>query len=159
MKGNLESKLIVLSHDVYSVIQLNKLVDDINNELKKVSGNRKFKVGTFELKNKNLENLNPKSFNEMSKLLTNVALYAFGNERKFGHYSENVGNMLRRILEGYSTFNYTMGIEQLSNDSKIMGRIGPDRQEYYQNLMYRFLLNGESHLQEKKLKLIHLWIQ
>lgn len=54
------------------------------------------------------------------------------------------------MVEAYSTFIYKIGIDAISFDDEILSQIkNKKQQEYFSNLMYRILLNGESHSEEK----------
>ncbi|MBP3195156.1 MAG: hypothetical protein J6M05_05775 [Cardiobacteriaceae bacterium] len=57
---------------------------------------------------------------------------------------------MRRTLEAYGSFIYKKGIEKISTDDKILSII-QDRQivPYFENFMYRLVLHGESHMEEK----------
>lgn len=59
-----------------------------------------------------------------------------------------IGNILRRILEGYGTFNYGMGVEELCRDPNLKKRFG-DLEGVLSNAMYRLALNDESHMQDE----------
>ncbi len=57
---------------------------------------------------------------------------------------------MRRILEAFSTFIYKKGIEDVSIDDSILSCIDDkDYVEYFKNLMYRLVLHGESHMEER----------
>lgn len=61
-----------------------------------------------------------------------------------------VGNSMRRVLEAFSTFVYKKGISEISCDASILQKIGDkDYIEYFKNLMYRLVLNGDSHMEER----------
>ena len=55
---------------------------------------------------------------------------------------------MRRILEAYSTFLYQKSIEQVSCDSNVLEALG-EYSVFYNNLMYRLVLHGESHYEEQ----------
>lgn len=57
---------------------------------------------------------------------------------------------MRRDLEVYRTFTHKKGIEALSCDRDVLETIGDrSKRECFNNLMYRLVLNGESHLQKR----------
>ena len=65
-------------------------------------------------------------------------------------YEYTIGNTMRRILEAFSTFIYKKGIEGVSIDDTILACIDDkDFVEYFKNLMYRLVLHGESHMEER----------
>ena len=51
------------------------------------------------------------------------------------------------VLEAFSTFQYKKGIEEVSTDRSILA-ILPEKeyQSYFENLMYRLILNNGSHI-------------
>lgn len=59
-----------------------------------------------------------------------------------------IGNVLRRVLEAYGTFNYRTGIIQLTKDKKILNKINNNRKELYENMLFRLLLNDLSHSED-----------
>lgn len=61
-----------------------------------------------------------------------------------------IGNVMRRMMEAFSTFGYKQGMDEISCDEQILNSLGNDAyHDYFQNLMYRLLLNGDSHMEEK----------
>ena len=56
---------------------------------------------------------------------------------------------MRRVLEAFSTFEYRKSIHDVSNDKSILNTIEEPYRDYYENLMYRLVLNGESHLKDR----------
>ena len=61
-----------------------------------------------------------------------------------------IGNSMRRVLEAFSTFIYRKGIREISCDEVILQEIeDQDYRDYFKNLMYRLVLNGDSHMEER----------
>jgi len=56
---------------------------------------------------------------------------------------------MRRMLEAFGTFEYRKGIDEISCDQRILSIIPEEKRDYFENLMYRLILNGESHLVER----------
>lgn len=88
-----------------------------------------------------------KKYSEYKTLLNEIYDYAT-NSNKMSN-SVNIGNTMRKVLEAFGTFNYQCGIEELATDEDIMIGLQPDNQKYFKNLMYRLILNTESHTQDK----------
>ena len=63
-------------------------------------------------------------------------------------YSATIGNIMRRVLEAFSTFNYQKNIEKVSCDKNVLKALGK-HSTYFENLMYRLVLHGESHYEEQ----------
>lgn len=51
-------------------------------------------------------------------------------------------------MEGYGTFNYGIGVNELSRDKELIKRFGPAA-DLLSSVMYRLALNDESHMQER----------
>lgn len=63
---------------------------------------------------------------------------------------ETIGNVMRRMLEAFSTFTYKKGIDEISVSDEILDSIKDKKyKDYFRNLMYRLVLNGESHNEER----------
>ena len=60
-----------------------------------------------------------------------------------------IGNVMRKVLEAFSTFEYRKSIHDVSNDKSILDILDSPYREYYENLMYRLVLNGESHFKDR----------
>lgn len=142
--GNIMSKVVVFSHDLTSVLDLEKIFKEIKTEAEVKYGKNTSNHLLWELRDKSLQNFPGKSRNEYSLLLICVYDFASGS-------SPNdeliIGNVMRRALEAFSTFEYKKGIDEVSCDSNILATMqNPIYIEYFNNLMYRLVLNDESHL-------------
>ena len=147
LKNNDESQVAVLTHDMQCCYDFQKIALEINKELEAESNKRKnLCYSCRELRNKKLVPIN-KYYNEYSELFKIVYNYARGNTSGYEH---TVGNVMRRILEAFSTFIYKKGIADVSIDDSILACIDDkDYVEYFKNLMYRLVLHGESHMEER----------
>lgn len=147
LKNNDESQVSVLTHDMQCYYDFQKIAGEIEKEIKAEShGHKKLIYSGRELKNKEFVTLT-KKYNEYSELFKIVYDYACGNTRD---YEYTIGNVMRRILEAFSTFIYKKGIEDVSIDDSILACIDDkDYVEYFKNLMYRLVLHGESHMEER----------
>ena len=99
-----------------------------------------------ELKNHKLIDFGRK-YSEYKTLLNEIYDYAI-NQTQTDNNS-NIGNVMRKVLEAFGTFNYRCGIEDIAIDEDIISKLQPDQKKYFQNLMYRLILNSESHTQDK----------
>ena len=147
IKNNDESQVAVLTHDFQCYYDLQKIADEIMKEVKtESSGKKKLSYHGRELKNKALISLK-NNYNEYSELFKIIYKYACG---EIGEYEYVIGNVMRRILEAFSTFVYKKGIEEVSTDDTILMCIDDENcARYYKNLMYRLVLHGESHMEER----------
>ncbi|GEM_PF-1191692 len=66
-----------------------------------------------------------------------------------------IGNMMRQVLEAFSTFEYKLGINDVTRDKELQNKLGDERYvNYFGNLMYRLVLHGGSH-REEQVKAMH----
>lgn len=144
INGNQNSKILILSHDLAAVFDLRKGMEEICQLTK---GNAKIAPTsciTLELLKQKLQ-LFPKTRNEYGMLLLMVYQFACN---KFTDNNIVIGNAMRRVLEAFSTFVYQKNIEKVSIDKNVIAALG-DHSIYFENLMYRLVLHGESHYEEQ----------
>lgn len=143
INGNQKSKILVLSHDLEAVFNLRKALEEICSSTKGTN-DRKLTYTAWELSRGHL-NLLVNRYGEYKNLLMRIYRYADGN---VDDSNITIGNIMRRVLEAFSTFNYQKGIEQVSCDKNILEALG-EYSVYFENLMYRLVLHGESHYEEQ----------
>lgn len=148
IKTNPESQILIMTHDIQCLYDLQKIGEEVCNEYKTESnGRKKVSYSCRELRNKELISFNLKMRNEYSEILKSVYDYACGTDENDDLI---IGNSMRRVLEAFSTFVYKKGIAEISCDDSILQQMGDkDYVEYFKNLMYRLILNGDSHMQER----------
>lgn len=139
LKGNSNSRILVLSHDLQSIFDLMKIRNEVTDK----------KDPTFvELVNLSLKVHKLK--NEYKKLLECVFEYA-SSATTFDSddiRDISIGNTMRRLLEAFSSFCYDMNFEKMLRKEEILFEIPENRRNYYGNFMYRLTLNSESHMEE-----------
>lgn len=141
---NSKSKAIIFTHDLESFQHFQKIYSDIN--LSK-------KISTNQLINKKIETIKTENFNEYSVLLQNIYDYAAGTNRE--NFELTIGNIMRRVLEAFATFNFKMGIDELTTNNEVLSRLPSEAiKNHYKNSMYRLVLNSESHFLERTRGLI-----
>lgn len=145
LKGNDSSKIIIQSHELCAVSDFDTAIFEILPSLKKKQCDENYKKNVFELDNKQLKKIDINNYNEYTRLLNDI--YHFASKKSdYDKYDLVIGNEMRRVLEAYSTFEYRSGIVGLSTDTSILKKLGGKKyEEYFENLMYRLVLNGESH--------------
>ncbi|KAB0576665.1 AAA family ATPase [Fusobacterium naviforme] len=151
MCGNRNSKLLVMTHDLPAVFDLEKAFNEIR-------ATAKDEIGTecnyllLELENRQLVDFRYKKRHEYSELLKTIYDFAVNGT------PENdmiIGNTMRRALETFSTFVYKKPIDAISCDKDILSLLGEECYvTYFENLMYRLVLNGESHMEERAKTLV-----
>lgn len=141
LKGNANSRILVLSHDLHSVFDLVK----IRNEVVKDMGSDK---SFMELLNNKLD----VKFlqNEYQKLLNQIYEYAVynGDSDPDETWDMSIGNIMRRMLEAFSSFNYNENFEKMMRKADLLAMIPEEKRVYYENFMSRLTLNSESHSAE-----------
>lgn len=126
---------------------MQKISDEICAEYKIKSNGGKITYKGSELRNKKLIDFNYNRRHEYSELMKTVYDYALGEKEGLENL---IGNIMRRVLEAFSTFFYKKGIDEISYDPVILSIIDDEGCiEYFKNLMYRLVLNGESHMMER----------
>ena len=144
IKGNAKSKILFFTHDLSTFSDLQKIADEMEKSFKKQQLGVSIKGKAFELQGRILSN--PiKSINEYRDLLHMIFSYAKGNTKGLDLV---IGNSMRRALEAFSTFIYGTGIAEVSFDPKVIKSLG-DYSKYFENLMYRLVLHGESHFETR----------
>lgn len=139
-KGSDKSKAVILSHDYQTIFDLGKIASE-------VKAKYNISTRTFELKNKQISIIGDKAEkNQYSLLMKEIYKYANGKADMLSDFT--VGNSMCKLLEAYSTFVYKKGINDLASDDMIMNCCG-DYKDFFQNFMFRLILNGESHYEEK----------
>lgn len=148
LRGNLNSRIILLSHDLLTVYDIDKALNEIAKQVKiKVNHNdQNMSYRFLELNKQNIAEFSRKKGNEYSQLLRTVYEYA---SNQSDEYELIIGNVIRRMLEAFGTFEYRKGIDEISCDQAILAIIKEEKRDYFENLMYRLVLNGESHFEER----------
>lgn len=144
VKENDNSKVLVLSHDLTTIFDLKKAIDEICKSRKGKASLPKLDYAPLELKDSQVKRFE-RHRNEYATLLVSVYNYAAqgGSEN-----SVTIGNEMRRILEAFSTFTYRKNIEDVSIDTNVLNVLG-NKSHYFENLMYRLILHNESHYEEQ----------
>jgi len=148
LRGNPKSKIVLLSHDLLTVYDVDKALEEIAKQIKINVGNddKKMTYRLLELDKRKITIFNRKKRNEYSQLLKTVYEYASNRSEE---YELVIGNIMRRMLEAFGTFEYRKGIDEISCDQTILSIITEEKRDYFENLMYRLILNGESHLEDR----------
>lgn len=144
IKGNQQSKILILTHDLTTAFDLRKAMDEIAASTKGIAQIKQTSSILQELRNSQLS-LFVKERNEYEQLLQTI--YKYAND-DITDCDVTIGNVMRRALEAFSTFNYRKGIEDVSCDKNVLSALG-NRSVYFNNLMYRLVLHGESHYAER----------
>lgn len=141
--GNQDTKALVMTHDLTTFYDMQKVLDEIKPANCEYSPETK----RLELQDRKLKGFNVNNRSEYTELLKSVYNYASGLCEQ---NALAIGNMMRQVLESFSTFEYKKGIVDISTDEKILALLPePEYRTYYRNLMYRLVLHGGSHREEQ----------
>lgn len=131
-----KSKILVLTHELQTIYNFSKTFEDIDSK----------NFVCKELKNgfSRLAEFSPQKYNIYSNILWKLYKFAF---EAASLDEECIGNYVRQVFEAFGTFNYGLGISELSTHKTILECFDDENEKvYFRNLMYRLVLNGESHL-------------
>mgnify|MGYP001080534036 CR=1 FL=1 len=145
LKSNAESRITVMTHDRSAVEELLNIFKDIKSMDDVLSGEN-IDNDLLELWDKRSKKYDKKN-GEYATLLKRAYDFAAAEEVD-PNESYVIGNILRRVMEGYSTFNYGIGMAQLSRDPDLQNRLG-DQLPFLENAMYRLALNDGSHMERR----------
>lgn len=143
LNGNLNSKAVILTHDLLTFFDIEKILEELQKEFNDCNCQTKFNL--FELKQCNLDNFQRRKRHEYTELMKITYNYAKGESCDNGLL---IGNIMRQVLEAFSTFVYKKGISEVSTNKSIINKLDYEYQSYFSNLMYRLVLNGGSHREE-----------
>ena len=138
------TKVLILTHDVSVMFDLQKTMEEISSNCAGIGKHAEY--CSFQLLNKAITKFMAKSHNEYTRLMRCV--YEYGCNPEVAA-ELTIGNTTRRVLEAFATFTFKEGVEKVSLNPRVLALI-PDqnKREYFQNSMYRLVLNTESHSQE-----------
>ena len=149
--SNLKTKVLILSHDMQTVYDLEKIYGEITDAAGIASNRRSKHFKTKVLHDNTLDDFFGTRRNEYSTLMVNIYKYAKGIN---SDYEVVVGNSMRRVLEAFSSFMYRKPIEKISTDPEIMDKLPEPFASHFENLMYRLVLHGGSHSEERVMSMV-----
>lgn len=141
--GNPDSRVLVMTHDLITAVDVGKMCKELMDDCKRrYNGHGDFLYSPKELRdNQILRFINNR--NEYTTLLELVYNYAQGSADDQEPY---IGNIIRQVLEAFSTFEFKKKIEDVSIDDDILSLMANEKHRlYFKNLMYRLVLNEGSH--------------
>lgn len=147
---NKETKALILTHDLTTFFDLEKIFEEILSKCKSIYNCKDFKFNMYELKNQAIVHFKYNKRQEYTELINIIYNYANGNGAE---YEIVIGNIMRQALEAFATFVYKKGIEEISTDDAILSTIDEKYRDYFENLMYRLVLHGGSHRKEQAINL------
>ena len=141
--GNTDSRALVMTHDLFTALDVEKIYGELISECNRIfNGHGRFNFSFKELRNKELLTFH-NNRNEYTTLLKVVYDYANGGASEQELY---IGNIIRQVLEAFSTFEFKKSIDGVSVDNEILAVMErEDHRSHFKNLMYRLVLNEGSH--------------
>lgn len=141
--GNVDTRALIMTHDLFTAIDIGKMYSELMTDCSQhFHGQGRFIYSPKELSNKQLKRL-INDRNEYTILLALVYDYANGGATEHEIY---IGNIIRQVLEAFSTFEFKKAIDKVSVDNDILAIMEhPEHRDYFNNLMYRLVLNEGSH--------------
>ena len=148
LEGNENTRAIVMTHDLTTLYDLLKTIEEIMEVCKTKDYSKPPIFHHFELsENGELETFRYRNRHEYTELVGRIYRYARGET---GENELVIGNIMRQVIEAFSTFQYKKDIQHVSTDEQILALLGdPEYVAYYRNLMYRLVLHGGSHREEQ----------
>ena len=147
LEGNVNTKALVMTHDLSTFYDIDKELQEIVESCKSKGYANPPIVRRFELSNQTISPFKYRHRHEYTELLERIYKYA---RNEAGEDELIIGNMMRQVVEAFSTFQYKKSIEDVSTDPQILALLNEAEYiSYFRNLMYRLVLHGGSHREEQ----------
>lgn len=147
LEGNVNTKVLVMTHDLMAFYDIHKIFEEIMETCKAMGYPHPPKFNRFELRDNALHQFQYRKRQEYTELIRIIYSYGLGNADEQGLV---IGNIMRQVLEAFSTFEFKEGIESVSVEDRILSSMNNKLYEtYFKNLMYRLVLHGGSHREEQ----------
>lgn len=138
--GNANTKFLVMTHDMMTFSHIGKLIKEINGKVEAVYKN---KTECRELK---LYKNNIFKFSFETTGYTNLFEEVYDYAKLEQENADiAIGNIMRQLLEAFGTFQYKVSMEQLTTEDEVLSLLSIEYRRYFEHLMYRVVLNCESH--------------
>jgi wobble nucleotide-excising tRNase len=132
LEGCEETKCILLTHDIQSLYNLDKIFEFENDMYQ-----------YFELKKKKIFKFNvEKYYGYSNNINTILDFIMFPDQRAV--ILNTIGNTLRIVIEMFFTFNFCDGIVKVLNKKEVIAKLG-DKKKNFDPLVVRMMLNNGSH--------------
>lgn len=136
--NNLNNKLIIFTHEIEAMIHFQKF----RNEFKGVS----FSYFTlYDKQTKVFERFDKNGYTQAFIAMYNYVINPTDEQDLI------IGNSMRKVVEAFSTFQCKQDIESFMRDKDILELIPNNLRLYFENFMYRLVLNGESHFSDQSM--------
>lgn len=148
LTGNPQTHFMILTHNLQVYYDLKDIFQTIYKS-PQITPKRQFHG--MRLSKNQLSSFSGQNSDHMySALMSIIYDYAGGKADTVANYDLSIGNMMRQVLEAFSTFLYRKGITEITADQDI-AKILEQKQvsPYFKRLMYGTMLHGESHTEIK----------
>lgn len=141
--GNALTRAVIMTHDLLTFYDSDKIFEELIDAINKKYPGEKRVYRLYELKLNEIVNFSYDKRQEYTELIKIIYNFAIGNAEE---YDMVIGNIMRQMLEAFSTFQYKKGIDKVSTDQNVLAGLPiKEYREYFENLMYRLILNNGSH--------------
>lgn len=123
LRANVESRVTVMTHDAATVAELEHILGDVKCDF---DPSDNYGYCLLELTEGATLQYTRTRKNQYSILLKTVYDYAL-SEEDLGEESYVIGNVMRRVLEGYSSFNFGMDIKTIINKSEAIKKVKKEK--------------------------------
>lgn len=123
LRANVESRVTVMTHDAATVAELEHILGDVKCDF---DPSDNYGYCLLELTEGATLQYTRTRKNQCSILLKTVYDYAL-SEEDLGEESYVIGNVMRRVLEGYSSFNFGMDIKTIINKSEAVKKVKKEK--------------------------------
>ena len=149
LNGNEESKVLILSHDMRTINDLNIVAKELGRNLNMDDDEQKEMEDYpyMELSNRSLFHIGKFAGNTYERLLGDVYAYATASPSSdVLSVDDSIGNRMRRLMETYSSFSYGLGFTDMLRNEDVLSQIQEEGiRHFYSRLSVNLLLNEESH--------------
>ena len=146
LDGNPDSKIICLTHDGYAMNAFEKMCRELVNRTSQKDPSSKMKwPGLYHLSNGCLSKWSETNLRYRDMLTT---MYDYSLEPSDA-LRPHIGNVARRALEAFATFEYGMGLSEFADNPAVLSRIDSEAvRRYFSALLFHLVLHAESHTED-----------
>lgn len=148
-KGNDENKIILMTHDLSTFWDIGNVIClDVCKILEK---KRKIQVQCVRLVDKKMVLFNKKEgYYGYNDLIKTVYDYTAGATSSNLNLEMSIGNIMRRLMEAFLTFEFRCGVVSIGRDGDVLKFLeNTNQREYFRNRMNRLMLDAESHEKDR----------
>lgn len=136
LSNNKDNKIVIFTHEIEAMINFQKLKSEFSD----------YTFSYYNLYNKNTKKFDKFTKNNYTQSFVKMYDYVLNPNEEDDFI---IGNTMRKVLEAFSTFQCKQNIESFLRDKDLLLLIPNDLKNYFENLMYRLVLNGESHFSDQ----------